>query len=165
MIPMDDSPVGGVHQSEFMSGVPDVCPYCDEKLAHPSELDESIGKTTIWRRHRRVHCVWADVPEEMEGRYLSGDDGKQSTLPQDAQIATQQYEVTFHDEYVERVVVEAATKHEAKELAQETRTYDGELIQTLHTDRRELSEPSQASKEYLELFNLLPEDWDGDLDG
>lgn len=151
--------------SQFSGGIPERCPYCDEKLAHPSELDESIGKTTIWRRHRQVHYSWADVPEEVQGKYLSGDDGsKQTTLPDEAQIDTQQFEVTFHDEHVERVVVEAATKGEAKELAEQIRTYNGEFRETIHTDRRELSEPSQASKEYLENYNLLPEDWDGDID-
>lgn len=150
--------------SQFSGGIPDRCPYCDEKLAHPSELDEAIDKTTIWRRHRQVHYSWADVPEEVQGKYLSGDHGEQSTLPEEAKMDTQMFEVTFHDEHVERVVVEAATKGEAEEIADLERTYKGEFVQTIHTERRELSEPSQASKDYLEKYNLLPEDWDGDLD-
>lgn len=154
-----------LQKSKFARGIPDECPYCEEPLAHPSELDKSMDKTTIWRRHRRVHFSWADVPEEVEGKHLSGDDGsKQTTLPDEAQMDTQQFEVTFHDEHVERVVVEAATKGEAQELAEHKRTYNGEFMETIHTDRRELSEPSQASKEYLETYNLLPEDWDGDID-
>jgi len=115
----------GTYRSEFRSGAPEYCPYCDEKLAVPEELDEPLARPIIWRRHRRVHFDWADVSEEIEGKYLSGGGSTQSQLPREAQVDTQQYEVVFHDEYRERVVVEAASQSEASELAQHERTYDG----------------------------------------
>jgi len=81
-------------------------------------------------------------------------------VPREARVETSQFNVTFHYEMVEQVSVEAEDKHEAKRLAEEKQTYDGEIMETLHTSKRQWGEMSPASIEYLEQFNLLPEDHD-----
>lgn len=140
----------------------DTCPYCGNELVHPSELDQSIGRGTIWRRHRRTHYDWGDRDVDPDDDpYLSKNVGPEhEDLDEDCKIETQQYEITFHDEHVERVFVEAANEHEAKEAAELERTYNGEFIETIHTERREVGDPSQASVDYLERMGMLPDDHD-----
>jgi hypothetical protein len=88
------------------------------------------------------------------------DEEAKEAVKEEARVETQRWQITFHDEHVERVFVEAATKHEAKEIAKEERTYTGEFIQTIHTETDAHGEPSAASIEYLEKFGLLPDDHD-----
>lgn len=140
----------------------DKCPHCQKTLAHPDELDENLSHSQIYRRHRRVHFAWGDVPEGEEGTYLSGDSGTDfdDSVPEDCKLDTQTYEVDFHMEVVETVVVEAPNESMAKERAQHYREYTGEYKQTIHTDMTPWGEPSQASIKYLETTGLLPEDHD-----
>lgn len=79
-------------------------------------------------------------------------------IPDHAKRETQQWEVTFHYTCIEQVVVEASDKHDAKRAAELHRDYDGEVQETVHTERRALGDPSPASIEWLEYHNLLPED-------
>jgi hypothetical protein len=81
-------------------------------------------------------------------------------IPDHAKVETQQWMVEFHYTAVERVKVEASDKHDAKEAAELQRDYDGEIMETLHTDKRALGGPSPASLEWLEYHQLLPEDHD-----
>ncbi|WP_435125445.1 hypothetical protein [Halobaculum sp. D14] len=84
----------------------------------------------------------------------------QEKVPDHAVVDTQTYQVEFHYEYVEQVTVEAPCKSDAREIAREKQSLRGEYVDTIHTDSWELDEPSQASIEYLEAFNLLPDDHD-----
>lgn len=138
------------------------CPYCGHELVHPSELDENISRGTIWRRHRRTHYEWCERDVDLEDDpYLSKNHGPDhDDLDRECQIDTQQYEITFHDEHVETVNVEASDKHQAKEIAEHERTYNGEFTHTLHTEKREVGDPSQASVDYLERMGLLSDDHD-----
>lgn len=81
-------------------------------------------------------------------------------VPDHALVDTQTWKVTFHYEMVETVTVEAANKFEAKQEAEELQTYNGEIMETLHTEKRAWGEKSQASMDYLERYNLLPDDHD-----
>jgi hypothetical protein len=75
---------------------------------------------------------------------------------------TKMFEVTFRYEYRERVVVEASHKSEAKSRAEHEQQYarGGELVQTLHTEKRELTDASAPTLDYLEEHGFLPEDHD-----
>ncbi|MGB9966142.1 hypothetical protein [Halobacterium hubeiense] len=75
---------------------------------------------------------------------------------------TQMFEVTFRYEYRERVVVEASHKSEAKERAAHEQQFarGGELVQTTHTEKRELTDASAPTLDYLEDHSFLPEDHD-----
>ncbi len=79
-------------------------------------------------------------------------------LTDDCNIATQTYEVEFVCEYREVVRVEASNSSEARTKAQHTRTYNGEYIDTLHTETRARGEESMASLKYLEFHGLLPDE-------
>lgn len=142
---------------------PDTCPHCGEKLAHPDTLDENLTRQQIYRRHRRVHFDWGNVPEDEVGEYLDGGDGEDG-LPDDCQFDTQTFTVHLHYEMVERVTVEAADRHQARRLAEERRNFGGEYIQTMHIETEAYGKKSQASEDYLKDRGLLPEDWDGDDD-
>lgn len=142
---------------------PQECPHCSRALAHPGELDMNITAQQIYRRHRRKHFDWSGEGEydPDDDPYLSANTGAdEDGLSEECQIDTQTYEVQFTYEVVETVRVEAANKHEAKELASHEQTHRGEYIDTLWTDTIEYGEPSQASVEYLEIFGLLPDDHD-----
>ena len=145
---------------------PETCAICGRSLAHPSEFDDSITGSAIYRRHRRQHFDWNDSGEydPADDPFLSENTGAddEDGLPEDCQIETQTYTVERTYEVVEHVTVEAASKAEAKQLAKEKATYDGEYVDTLWSDTRTHGEPSQASTDYLELFGLLPEDYDND---
>jgi len=150
-------------QRAKVQNFPDECPMCGETLVSPDELDEKISRRAIWRAHRRNHYDWGSEGEYDPDTdpYLSRNLGPEhEDLDQDCQIDTQHYEVEFYYEKRESVVVEASTKHEAKRIAKEERTLRGEYVQTIHTERRAIGEPSQASVEYLEAFGFLPEDHD-----
>ena len=81
-------------------------------------------------------------------------------VPKDAILNTKTYEVTFHYEVVETIRVEAGSKGEAKEAASHKQTYRGEYIDTIHTEKRPVTDAGQASIDYLELHGLLPDDHD-----
>jgi hypothetical protein len=81
-------------------------------------------------------------------------------VPEHAAVETQTYFVEYHYEVVEQVRVEAADKHDAREMASHKQTYDGELIETVHTRTRPHGSPSAATLEYLERARLLPDDHD-----
>jgi hypothetical protein len=125
--------------------VPSTMLHCDECGArvlrsrrdeHPHELDEADDVTTAREKKLR------------------------DKVPSEARVETAEYNVTFHYEMVEQVSVEAADKQEAKRRAQRKQTYDGEIMETLHTERRQWGEYTPASIEYLEQYNLLPDDHD-----
>lgn len=134
------------------------------------------GDETDQDRKRPSTWIWCDECEEAILRSDRHDhehdlDGMmayekamvqqlEEKIPEYARVDTQTWEVTFHYTCVERVVVEADSKHDAKEAAELKRTYDGEVMDTVHTERRTLDEPSPASIEWLEYHNLLPEDHD-----
>lgn len=140
---------------------PRYCPYCGGELVDPDDApervprgtDEAIRQTIVWRRHRRVHLPYFDVPEDREGAYLVDEDDDDGPFVE-SEIETQTYEVAFHDEHVEYVTVEAATKGEAKERAEDLRTYDGEFTHTIHTETRAQGEQSAPSEEYLEWCGI-----------
>lgn len=48
------------------------------------------------------------------------------------------YEIVYYTERKERVTVTAEDRHAAKERADADRSYDGELVQTTHTECREV---------------------------
>jgi hypothetical protein len=81
-------------------------------------------------------------------------------IPDHAKVETQQWIVEFHYTCVERVRVEASDKWDAKREAEEIRTYDGEIMDTVHTDKRAVGESGPATIKYLERQNLLPDDHD-----
>lgn len=144
---------------------PETCPICGRTLAHPDELDEQMSQHDIYRAHRRAHYSWGHKEnyDPDSDPYLSqnvGPDIEDERLEEDCIVDTQHYEVKFHTEHVERVVVEASNSGEAKQLAEHKRTYKGEFRDTIHTDKRPVGEPSQASIDYLEAAGLLPADHD-----
>ena len=101
-------------------GTPDTCPYCHEKLAVPSELDEHVNSRTIWRRHRRAHFKWgeSDAHDPEDDPYLSRNCGPDDEgFSDECKIDTQVYEVTIYSEYRETIRVEANNEHEAEEIA------------------------------------------------
>lgn len=79
-------------------------------------------------------------------------------LSDDCNISTQTYDVEFVCEYREVVRVEASNSSEARTKAQHKRTYNGEYIDTIHTETRTIGDESIASLEYLEYHGLLPDD-------
>lgn len=81
-------------------------------------------------------------------------------IPEHALFDTKTFRVEFKMEYVEVVTVEAPSKADAKREAEEVRTYNGEYMMDLHTEKRAVSDASQASIDYLETHNLLPDDHD-----
>lgn len=81
-------------------------------------------------------------------------------IPDHAHLDTKTYEVTFHYEVVETIRVEASHKAEAKREAEQVQTFDGEYMETLHTEKRPIGDASPASIEYLEDHALLPDDHD-----
>lgn len=125
--------------------IPDTFLYCDE-------CDQAVLRS---ERARHEHSLDADDSGMTRQTKESIE-----KVPEHAIMDTQTYKVTFHDEYVEQVTVEAANVGEAKELAEEKRSFDGELVDTIHTEKRKIGEPGQATIDYLESFNLLPEDHD-----
>lgn len=142
---------------------PDTCAICGRSLAHRSEFDDELACSTIYRRHRRQHFGWNDSGEydPEDDPYLSENAGADDDgLPEDCQLDTQTYTVERTYEVVEHVTVEAASIGEAKQLAKEEATYNGDYLDTLWSDARSHGEPSQASIDYLELFGLLPEDYE-----
>lgn len=144
---------------------PDKCPVCGRTLAWPEELDEDLGPSAIYRRHRRNHYAWGGKGEydPSEDPYLSqnvGADEEEDDLNEDCKVDTQYFEVEFTYEMRETIVVEATDSRDAIEQAEHKKTYDVELVDTLFTDTIEYGEPSQASLDYLENAGLLPADHD-----
>lgn len=141
---------------------PRYCPECGERLTEPELLDESLSRTQIWRRHRRTHYGWGDGDERADGpSFLLHDsehldDGDGTYLEMAAEQEVTEYTVEFHEEHVERVTVEAATKSEAKDLAEDERTYDTEATHVVHTDVRATSDPKLPSMAYLKNSGLIP---------
>lgn len=118
------------------------CPECEEwvllsqRFDHPHDLEGG------------------DTPTEAQTKLL------EEKVPEDALLNTQTYQVNYHYEMVETVHVEAASKPEAKRLAEEQRSFDGEITHTHHTESHAFGIKSQASLDYLERLGLLPEDHD-----
>jgi len=118
------------------------CDECDETVLRSERFDHphDLGDADAVERHRTKESV--------------------SKVPEHALVETQTYVVEYHYEIVEQVRVEASDKHDAKTMAEYKQTYDGELMDTLHTSTRAHGEPSTATIEYLEERNLLPDDHD-----
>lgn len=133
----------------------------------PAEIERKRPSTLLWceecedavlRSERWDHPH--DLGEEMKAYEKAQAEKLDDKVPDHALVDTQTWEVTFHYTCVETVRVEADNKHNAKERAELERTYDGEIMETVHTDRRALGEKSQASIEWLEYHSLLPDDHD-----
>jgi hypothetical protein len=141
---------------------PRYCPECGDRLVEPALLEESLSRTQIWRRHRRTHYGWGDGPTDPEepsfllhdSEHL--DDGDRTYLEMAADQDVAEYTVEFHEEHIERVTVEAATKSEAKDLAEDKRTHNTEPTHVVHTDVRKSRSRDVPSVEYLEKVGLLP---------
>jgi hypothetical protein len=134
------------------------------------------GDTTDAERKRPETMLWCDECEKpilRSRRFEHGHDFDElmayekaqiqqldEKVPDHAQLETQQYMVEFHYTAVERVKVEATDKHDAKREAEHVRTFDAEILETVHTDKRPIGDPSPVSVEYLEHNNLLPDDHD-----
>ncbi len=125
--------------------VPTTMLYCDEcgarvlrsrRNEHPHQLEDADDVTTAREKQLK------------------------DKVPSEARVETATYNVTFHYEVVEQVSVEASDKQEAKRRAERKQTYDGEIMDTLHTSRRKWSEETPASIDYRGEYNLLPEDHD-----
>lgn len=138
----------------------------DEGRQRPSTLKwcdhcKEYALRSNWAEHEEHHRDARDL-----GRYGFSDsepkegaeDDDDGGLPEECKIETQTYTVEFSYEMVEQVRVEAANKSEAKRLAEEQQTHDGEVMMTLNTDSRSVSDSSQATEDYLKQFGLLPEE-------
>lgn len=105
-------------------------------------------------------CEWVlrskrhSHPHDLEDKQPTEDDER---LPEYCQFDTQTFKVSYHMEVIEVVEVEARSKADAKEQASHIRTYDGEYMDTMHTEKRPLGDLSSVSWEYLENNNLLPD--------
>ena len=146
----------------------------DTEVLHQVDLD---GRPTNEGRIRPSTMLWCDEcgeallrSERFDHEHDLGDEVMayekaqvqklEEKVPEHAIRETQTWIVDFHYTCVERVKVEADSKHDAKEAAERARTYDGEYMETVHTDRRTVGEPSPASIEWLEDRGLLPDDHD-----
>lgn len=135
------------------------------------------GRPTLETRTRPSTMLWCeecddailrsdrfDHEHDLDGEEAAYEKAKrqeaQRKVPEYAQLDTRDWIVTFHDTHVEQVRVEATDKHDAKEIAREERTYNGEIEDTVHTERRPVTEPSAATIEYLENRGLLSDDHD-----
>lgn len=88
------------------------------------------------------------------------DESDTNGLPDDCRVNTKTFTVEYTYTCVEHVQVEASDKREARTLADEQRTYDGEYLDTMHTEVEGWgSDWSQATIDYLERVGLLPTDW------
>jgi hypothetical protein len=129
-------------------------------MVYCGECEEFVLRSN---RFKHEHDL-SDVPNATELRKQREREQKiggiEDQVPDHALFDTKTYEVTFHYEMRETVIVEASTKGEAKEFARDLQTYDGEITHTLHTDKRVRDGPSQASVDHLEMLGLLPEDHD-----
>lgn len=123
-----------------------------ETLLYCSECDDTVLRS---ERFGHEHDL-TDAASVERHR----DEQAKAKVREEARVETQTWEVTYHDEHVETVYVEAASRSEAKEAADLERTYNGEFIDTIHTETRTRGEPTAASIEYLENFGLLPDDHD-----
>lgn len=123
-----------------------------ETMIHCEECDELVLRS---RRQNHEHDLSNSEPGISPKTAESVE-----KVPEDAILDTQTYEVTFHYEVVETIRVEAGGKGEAKEAASHEQTYRGEYMDTLHTEKRPVTDPGQASIDYLELHGLLPDDHD-----
>ena len=116
------------------------------------ECGESVLRS---RRHDHGHDLSdADGVERAEKKEL------ESKVPESARVETSTYRVEFTYECREVVTVEAEHKSEAKWKAKEERSYDYELVDTLHTRTNAWGEASAPTLEYLETHGLLPDDHD-----
>lgn len=106
----------------------------------------------ILRRHQHEH------PHDLDDERDVTDE--KPALSDDCNISTQIYEVEFYYEYRETVRVEATSKSEAKWVAEEKATLQGEYTDTIHTSQRAVGDASIATVDYLETHGLLPEDHD-----
>jgi len=121
-------------------------------MLHCDECDARVLRS---RRGEHPHSL-----ENADDVTTAREKKLKEKVPSDARVETADFVVTFHYEMVEKVTVEAADKQEAKRRAERRQTFDGELMETLHTSRRKWSDHTPASLEYLEEYNLLPEDHD-----
>jgi hypothetical protein len=108
------------------------------------------------RRHDHEHDLDASVPAYEKAMIQQLEE----QIPDHAQLETNTYRVKFHYECVETVTVEATDKSDARTTAERRRTLDGEYMDTIHTRTSAWGDASQASIEYLEERNLLPDDHD-----
>lgn len=113
------------------------CPHCGEALAHPDTLDENISRSEIYRRHRRVHFGWSDVEEEDVEKYLATTYEEGDDDDEDEEVEQKTFVFRYHCEHVEEIVVKAAHEDEAREEADFKRTYNGEYVDTVHTEVEE----------------------------
>lgn len=134
-------------------------------LRHCAACDEYVLRSE-WDDHEAHHRDALGL-----GRYrtIPGEDEDEddatdtSGLPEDCVFDTQTYTVEYHYAVVETITVEAQSKADAKEQASHHQDYNGEYVETLHTDVFNYnSEPSQASIDYLKAVGLLPQDYDAD---
>jgi hypothetical protein len=131
----------------------------DADRVRPSTLlhCEECGEAVL-RSNRFEH------PHDLEARQSAKEQAQLARLrdqvPSDCVRETQTYKVEFHYTAVEVVTVEAEHESEAKRLAEDYRSYDGEYQDTVHTKTRSWGEPSPASVEWLEDVGLLPDDHD-----
>lgn len=121
-------------------------------MLHCDECGEHVLRSRKWDHEHDL--TNADTPTEAQAKLL------EDKIPEHALFDTKTYRVEFKMEYVEVVTVEAPSKADAKREAEEVRTYDGEYMMDLHTEKRAVSGASQASIDYLETHNLLPDDHD-----
>ena len=161
--------MSNIDPSSCESAYPNNCPRCGKRLLHPQKVknryDEELTQNQIYRQHRRTHIDAFDIPEEENGKYVCND-GEDPRLPDEvADVETKIFTVEFHDTMIEKVQVEASNKHEAKDIAELERTFNGELVETVHTDCYSYQDDATlASEEYLKKVGLLDEDWEGILD-
>lgn len=109
-------------------------------------------ENNVLRSNRDTH------PHELQEDKPLPQDDDEKDFGDDCLIDTQTWEVTFYTEHRETVYVEASHKSEAETKAKHERTYNGEFTHDLHTERRAVSDASQATIEYLEFHGLLPDD-------
>ena len=126
--------------------------YVPKTLLECPTCGESVLRS---RRQSHNHDLTDADPVEdaVEKRLLD-------TVPSEARVKTKTYRVEFVYECREVVRVEAEHESEAKWKAEEERSYDYELVDTLHTDTSAWGEASAATLEYLETHRLLPDDHD-----
>jgi hypothetical protein len=133
-------------QTEVARKRPSTLLWCDE-------CEDVVLRSDRWDHDH-------DLGEEMQAYEKAKAAKLDEKIPDEAVTETQTWEISFHYTCVETVRVEAEHKHEAKEAAELERNYDGKYMETVHTERRTVSDPSAPSMEWLELHELLPEDHD-----
>lgn len=135
-----------------------------DKVREPPETiiwcDEC--KTSLLRSERHDHPCDLSTADSYETVVVRKErEALEDKIPGDAtDLETQKWTIEFHDRVVEAVTVEATSRMEARRIAQEERTYDGEYMETVHTDYTSHGELSTPTIEYLEKCGLLSDDHD-----